>query len=405
MAYINMSCGQTMLAPKAIEKMSKQIYEPIYYPTYWESEEKTIDMLKQVMKTRNDVLLIAGSGTYGIEAGFRSVFEPGEKVMVINTGVFGEVGKCLLEIVGAIPVEIKVDYGDEVNLDRVIEVLEKDRTIKGLFVVQDETTTGTIQPVPELGKIAAEFDLIFAVDAISAVGGIEVETDKWGIDLCFASPQKCLNAPQGLAIVAVSPKAWDKIAQRKEKTNSLSLDLEVWKRYHDIKVRAYHKWWQTGGKEPKPQGRAPHEVSPAATLVWGLQGALESVLDEGLEKVISRHQVAGKAVREAVSKLGLEIVAKSEKVASDVVTVVRLPKGIEERDFREVMLRKYGVALGNGEIGSDNVRIGTMGMAASPKYVLPTISALENTLEYFGFKVKKGEALVAAHEVFAGASG
>lgn len=401
MTKINMSCGQTMLAAKALTKMSQQIYEPIYYPPYWQREEKVITMLRQVYRTHNDILILAGSGTYGIEAGLRSVFEAGEKVLVINSGVFGAVGRYLLEILGAVPVEIKVDYGSKVDLGLVRDTLARDGNIRGLFVVHDETTTGTIQPIRELGAIAAEFDLIYAVDAISSLAGLELATDEWGIDLCFASPQKCLNGPQGLALVAVSTKAWDKIKMRSRVTNSLSLDLEVWRRYHDVKVKAYHRWWQDGGAEPKPEGRAPHEVSPSATLIFGLEGALEALLEEGLENAIERQRIAGRAVRRAVQALGLHIVAKSEELASDVATVVKLPQGIDEKDFRALMWQNYGVAIGNGEIGPDNVRIGTMGLAASPQYVLPTIEALENTLTDFGVKIARGKGVEAARATFA----
>lgn len=286
------------------------------------------------------------------------------------------------------------------DLDIIRDTLKNDPGITGLYAVHDETTTGAIQPIEELGEISREFDLIFAVDAISSIGGVELETDAWGIDLCFASGQKCMNGPQGLVITSVSPRVWDKIKKRKTPITSLSLDLETWKRYQEVKVRKYHEWWKTGGEEPKFEARAPHEVSPPATLVWGLQGALEDILEEGLEHVFERHKVAGQAVRAGVDSIGLDRVTKDEKTISDVVTVIRLPKGIDERKFREVMLKSYGVAIGNGEIGHDNVRVGTMGIAASPKYVLPMLSAMENALADFGVKVACGDAVKAAQQVF-----
>ena len=399
MAYINMSCGQTFLSPTALRRMGQQVNQPIYYPAYFETEEKTVEMLKKVYKTENEVLIVTGTGTYGIEMGLRSTFAEGEAVLVINTGIFGVVAKSILEIIGATPIEFKVEYGREVNIDAVRQIIQKNKDIKGLYVVHDETTTGAMQPVEELGKLCGDFDIIFAVDAMSSIGGVELETDKWDIDLCFGSAQKCMNGPQGLATIAVSNKVYEKIKKRKTKTDSLSLDLETWRRYHEIKVKKYHKWWKTGGEEPKFISRAPHEVSLPATLVWGLQGALEDILSEGMERRIIRHSFAGKAVRSAVDALGLERVTKDEKVVSDVVTVVRLPKGIIERDFRQCMLEKYLVALGNGEIGPDNVRIGTMGISASPKYILPTISALGNSLKHFGVEVDTGKALKEAHEV------
>ena len=400
MAYINMCCGQTFLSPSALRRMGQQVNQPIYYPDYYETEEKVEKMLKEVYKTKNKIIIATGTGTYGIEMGLRSTFESGEKVLVINSGIFGEVAKNILKILGMIPVEVKVEYGCAVDIGAVRRLLEKDADIKGLYAVHDETTTGAMQPIEELGKLCRERDIIFAVDAISSIAGVDLETDKWGIDLCFGSAQKCMNGPQGLVTIAVSQRVYDKISGRKTEIDSLSLDLETWTRYHEIKVKKYHEWWKNGGEQPQFKSRAPHEVSPSATLIWGLQGALEDILTEGLEKRIKRHEKAGRAVRMAVDALGLERVTKDEKLVSDVVTVVKLPKEIMEKDFREYMLKKYNVALGNGEIGCDNVRIGTMGISASPKYIFPTISAMGNTLRHFGVKADSGAALAAADEVF-----
>jgi aspartate aminotransferase-like enzyme len=400
MAYINMSCGQTFLSPSALKRMGQQVNQPIYYPDYYETEVEVVKMLKEVYKTDNKVVIATGTGTYGIEMGLRSTFEPGEKVIVINTGVFGAVSKSILEILGITPVELKFEYGCAVDIEAVKSLLEKDMDIKGLYVVHDETTTGAIQPIQELGKLCREYNIIFAVDAISSIAGVELETDKWGIDLCFGSAQKCMNGPQGLVTIAVSERVYEKISRRKTPIDSLSLDLETWTRYHEFKVKKYLEWWKNGGEAPKFISRAPHEVSPPATLIWGLQGALEDILAEGLEKRIKRHEKAGKAVRNAIDALGLKRVTEDEELVSDVVTVVRLPEGIMERDFREHMLKKYNVALGNGEIGNDNVRIGTMGISALPKYVFPTIAAFGNTLRHFGVKIDSGAALAAADKVF-----
>ncbi|MGI6485494.1 MAG: alanine--glyoxylate aminotransferase family protein [Thermoanaerobacterales bacterium] len=399
MDYINMSCGQTYLSPRALKYMGRQTQQAIYYPYYYETEEQTVKMMKKLYNTKNDLLIVTGTGTFAIEMGLRSTFEPGEKILVINTGIFGEVAKCIAEIIGLDCIEYKVDYGEPIDLEKVEELIKNSKP-NCLYVVHDETTTGAEQPVDELGLLCRKYDLLFVVDAVSSFGGLDVRTDEWGIDLCFGSAQKCINGPQGIATISISPKIWDKIKKRKTEIDTLSLDLETWRRYHDVKVKKYHEWWKKGGDPPKFDYRAPHEVSLPATLVWGLQGALEDIFEEGLENRIQRHKVAGKAVRAAVDSLGLERVTKDEKTISDVVTVVRLPKGIKERDFREVMLKKYRVVLANGEIGDDNVRIGTMGISAAPKYILPTIAALENALVHFGVKVKKGEALNRAHEIF-----
>jgi len=257
-----------------------------------------------------------------------------------------------------------------------------------------------IQPIEELGKLCREFDLLFCVDAISSISGVELETDSWGIDLCFGSAQKCMNGPQGIVTLAVSPKVYEKMAARKTPIDSLSLDLQTWTRYLEVKVKGYLDWWRRGGPAPAFDSRAPHEVSPPATLVYGLQGALEDILEEGLPQRLRRHETAGRAVRRAMEAMGISIVAETEKIASDVVTVLRLPNGIDERELREYLLVNFQVALGNGEMGPDTVRIGTMGMAASANFVLPTISALGAGLTHFGAHVDTEAGLLAANRVF-----
>ncbi len=400
MSYINMSCGQTLLSPTSLKRMGQQAEQPIYYPRYYETEIATVNMLKEIYKTKNTTLLVTGTGTYGIEMGMRSTFEKGEKVALIDCGVFGAVAESILSIVGLEPVSIQFAHGAAINLNRVRDVIKADPQIKGLYAVHDETTTGVMAPLAELGEIAREFDLIFIVDAISSISGVELETDKWGIDLCFGSAQKCLNGPQGLVTVAVSQRTFDKIAKRKTPIDTLSLDLMTWVRYHEVKVCKYLDWWKNGGSAPEFKSRAPHEVSPSATLVWGLQGALEDVMAEGLEKRIQRHAVAGRAVRRGIEAMDLSIVAESEEIASDVVTVVKLPNHIDEKAFREYLLFHHQIALGNGEIGNDNVRIGTMGIAANMKYVLPVLAGMADALHHFGVNVSAANAMDAAYRVF-----
>lgn len=400
MAYINMSCGQTFLSPSCLKRMGQQVQEPIYYPKYYEDEIATIAMLKEVYKTKNTTLLATGTGTYGIEMGMRSTFEKGEKVAVIDCGIFGAVAASILSIVGLEPVVIKFPYGAAIDLDVVRDTIRKDGKIRGLYAVHDETTTGVIAPLDALGKIAREFDLIFVVDAISSISGVELKTDEWGIDLCFGSAQKCLNGPQGLVTVSISQRVFDKIEQRKTPIDTLSLDLLTWVRYHEVKVRGYLDWWKRGGPAPEFKSRAPHEVSPSATLVWGMQGALEDVLAEGLEKRIHRHKIAGQAVRRGIKAMGLSIVAESEAIASDVVTVVKLPGNIEERAFREYLLKTHHIALGNGEIGNDNIRIGTMGITANMKYVLPVIAGIADGLHHFGIPAPEAAGMDAAYHAF-----
>lgn len=396
---LNMSAGQTMMSASCLRQMAAQMETPIYYPWYWDLEQEVRAMLRTVLGTEGDVLLLAGSATFGIEAGIRSTIRPGGKVVVINGGVFGQVLVDIVRAVGCVPVEVPVPYGTAPDMDRVARALDQ-QGVEALAAVHAETSTGTAFPIDRLGALAREKGVLFLVDAVSSVGGMEFHMDAWGVDLCFTSPQKCLSGPQGIAIVAVSERAWQAVRRRERPVDSICLDLEVWKRYHDEKVDAMNRAWRQGAREPRPHGRAAHEPSPSGPLVRGLHGALLDLLKEGLPSVLGRHRVCARAVREAVRAVGLRTVA-AEEVAAPVVTVFYLPEGVYEKDFRAAMLSRWGIAIGNGEIGDDNVRVGTMGTAAQPQYVLATVTALEDTLRRFGHRFSAGAGVQAALDVLA----
>lgn len=397
---INMSAGQTMMTPSCLRALSGQMETPIYYPAYWDIEEETLALSQRLLGTGSDVLFLAGSATFGEEAALRSTMEPGDKIVVVNAGVFGQVAVDLVSIVGCTPIEIKVPHGSRVDLAEVERALRADG-VRGFFAVHVETSTGTAYPLAELGALARSRGILFLVDAVSSVGGTAFRMDEWGVDVAITSPQKCLSGPQGIAVVAVSDRAWKAVAAKKTANNSLCLDLTVWKRYHDTKVRAMNQAWRDDAHEPHVAGRAKHEPSPSGPLVRGFHGALADLFNEGIDHFRRRHEVSAKAVREAVRALGLRLVAQEEEIASAVVTVFYLPAGIYEKDFRVRLLKDWGVAIGNGEIGPNNVRVGTMGVGAQPRFVLPTIQALESTLRSLGHQFDPGAGLRAAESVFA----
>ncbi|HOL17391.1 MAG TPA: alanine--glyoxylate aminotransferase family protein [Bacillota bacterium] len=391
---INLSCGQTMMSPSCLKALACQMDTPIYYPQYWEMEEQTAAMLQTLIGTAEEILFLAGSATFGEEAAIRTLLEPGDKVVVLNAGVFGQVAVDLLRCCGCEPVEIKLPYGAPPDLDQIEQAL-RTPGVKALFAVHMETSTGTLYDIEALGALARRHGLLFFVDAISSLGGLDFQMGKWGVDVVLSSPQKCLCGPQGIAIVALSSRAWEAIPSGRGAGNSLCLDLEVWRRYRQEKVRAMLEAWRTGKAEPLIRGRAKHEPTPSGPLMRGLHGALTDLFAEGLENVFRRNAVSTAAVRAAVRALGLKMVA-DETMASPLVTVFYLPAGVYEKDFREIMLHRWGVAIGNGEIGRDNVRIGTMGLSAQPRYVLPAVAALEETLRHFGYAFSPGAGVEAA---------
>jgi aspartate aminotransferase-like enzyme len=390
---LNMSCGQTSLYPECQTALGEQIYQPIYYPEYWATEIAVVDMLREICHTHNDVLLMAGSATYGEEAAMLSLLEPHEKVLTVNSGMYGQVLTELAGIVGAQAVEIKIKEGDAVRPDAIRRKLESDREIKMVAAVYADTSQGSMNPVAEIGEMLQDFpNVLFMVDAVSALTALELRIDDWRIDVCCTSPQKCVNAPQGLAIVVAGDRVWKKIESRRTPIHSLCLDLGVWKEYHDGVRAAFSsgRWQDISTVTTK----AIHGPSPSYTLVRGLKASLEAILKEGLENVYHRHRIAAKAVREAVRALGLQVKA-GESVAAPMTTTLVFPRPMDWTAFSQKMLEEHGIAIAAG------FRIGNMGLAADPRQVIPTIAALEQTLRSMGWDVELGAGIRAAESVFA----
>lgn len=399
---INMSAGQTMMTPSCLRALGRQMETTIYYPQYWAVEEEVVGMCRSLMGTQGDVLLVAGSATYGEEAAMRSILRPRDRVVVVNAGVFGAVASALARIVGCEPIEVVTPYGTPVDLDAVDAALAQPG-VRALVSVAIETSTGTLYDTAGLGRLARRHGVLFMVDAISALVATDFRMDEWGVDVCFGSPQKCISGPQGVALVGVGPRAWEAVDSHPLENSSLCLDLTVWRRYHEWNVRAMHQAWREGTPQPRPPRRAPHEISPSGPVVYGLHGALSDIFREGLDHVRRRHEVCAAAVRAACRALDLKIAATREDMAAPSVTVVHLPKGLYERDVRAFMMENNGVVVANGEIGDDNIRIGTMGWGAQREFVMATVAALEDALRHFGVDVAPGRAQSAAAAVFGAA--
>lgn len=359
---MNMSCGQTDIRPECLESLGSPVKTPVYYPGYQTLEAETIAMLKRMFNTTGDVALMLGTATYGLEAAVWNTVEPGDTVITANTGAFGHLLTDIATAAGAKVLEIPIDAGHAVDPGDVERLLREHPNVKLVGIVYSETSMGVLSPIQAIGAVVRRFPgTLFLVDAVSAFGGVEIRFDEWGIDLCCTTTQKCLNAPQGIAIVAIGPRGWERINARSTPIGLRSMNFKIWKGSY-VLTRALHV-------------------------------AAKAVLDEGLDAVYRRHRIAGRAVREAVRALGLRVVA-DEAAASPTCTKIVWPTGLNMEQFRMALHDRYGLAIA-GE------RIGTMGYFARPQYVLPTIAALEQCLRDFEQPVEIGSGLQAASRVFA----
>jgi len=413
----NMSCGQTALTPTCLAELSEQLDTPLYYLPYWQTEAETLAMLRDLLQTNNEILLITGTATYGLESVMNTVLEPGDKILTVNSGVFGQLLAELAVVVGAQPEEIWVERGHAVKADAIRDKLRTDPAIKMVAVVAVETSMGTVNPIAEIGEVLREYpNVLYMVDAVSAVGALPIRVDAWGIDFCCTSSQKTLNAPQGVAVVSVSNKAWRAISDRKTTVPTVCLDLTVWRAYHEIPRRSLAGRPSTymelaslaeGGDESVPTFKVVHGPSPSKTIIRGLHGALVDLMAEGPDNSFQRHQVAGRAIRAAVRAMGLEVLAE-ESAAAPNCTVIVLPGDYcEVRPICDRLLNRHGIAIGLGSSSRDvlgyvGIRVGNMGFVAAPQYVIPLVNALEETLSWAGYDVPTGAGVRAAEGVYSG---
>ena len=357
--------------------------------------EPTTLALREVFQTKNEVLIMPGSGRTALEAGALSVIEPGDRVLVVGAGQFGLLMREIMNRVGANFTEFTVELGARLDLERLGREAERLRP-KAITLVHNETSTGTTYPAAEVGKIARATGALFMVDTVSSIAGIDVRTDEWGVDLNMTGSQKCLAAPLGMALVAVSPRAWEAMEKRKAKAHSYAYDLNRWR----------EQWMPVsrGGKVPDGTPRR-QPVSIPTHLTEAMRVATRLILEEGLPQRFRRHAVAASALRAGVTAMGLEMFPDAS-ILSNTVASIKAPKGVDTGAVVQTMRDRYGILIGTGlaEIRTTTLRIGTMGMTASPHYVLPTLSALELALRDLGFKAEPGAGVAAAQTIFADAA-
>jgi aspartate aminotransferase-like enzyme len=354
--------------------------------------EPTTLALRDVFQTKHEVLIMPGSGRTALEAGALSVIEPGDRVLVVGAGVFGVLMREIMDRVGAEMTEFPVEWGARLDLDRLTREAERLRP-KAITLVHNETSTGTTYPAAEVGKIARATGSLFLLDTVSSIAGIDVRTDEWGVDLNMTGSQKCLAAPLGMSLVSVSPCAWEAMEQRKSKAHSYAYDLLRWR----------EQWVPVsrGGKVPDGTARR-QPVSIPTHLTEAMRVAVRLILEEGLPHRFRRHAVAAQALRAGAAAMGLDMFP-DPSILSNTVSSIKAPRGIDPAAVVTTMRDRYGILIGTGldKIRTSTLRIGTMGITASPQYVLPTLSALELALRDLGYKAEAGAGVAAAQQAFA----
>lgn len=409
--YFNMSCGQAELIETSKASLARDVI-PIYSPPFWKMEEEALALFQTHLGTKNDIAIVFGTGTSGIEATVNSILEPGDRFLVAENGMFGEIMSLMVETVGAKPVRVDAPLGLPLDARAIEQALDADRSIKGVGVVHGETSVGIANPLKEIGALTRSRGLLFVVDAISSFASEELHVDDWNIDLCIVNGQKCLGAPQGNTFVSVSPRAWQRMESRATRIRGFYMNLLACRDYLNM-ASVEHKNWNAGKNEHTLKLReAPHPASPSFVILKGVWASLHALTEEGLEHYIARHETAGRAVRAALGAMGLETMCREERVADNAVTAILLPQGIDDFQIRRHLFDRYQVILGDAnmlsweryrrEIGRQYVRLGTMGEAARRHKVLYALFALGMGLNDLGAPVDVPAGLATAAEIYEG---
>lgn len=376
--------GPTEVPLRVLRAMVRELQNPDLDEGFAEFYDGLCEKLRRIMNTRGDVIIYSGEAIMGLEAAVYSLVNPGEKVLTMTSGVYGDGFIDFVRMYGGVPVEVRVEYDEVVFPERVEKTLRKESDVRVATLVHCETPSGTLNPLEEIGEICEEHGVLLVVDAVSSVGGVRVDVDKWGVDVCIVGSQKCFSAPPGLGIMSVSERAWEKMEEKRGRMSGFYLNILVWR-----------DWWFEKRIFPYT-----HSVS----LLYALDEACNVILEEGLENVFRRHEVVARATREGVKAMGLKLFPKSEDYCSPTVTAVESPKGIDEAELRRRMKEKYGVMIAGswGKLAGRVFRLGHMGYNAQPLKALAALSALSRALSDMGFPSKTQEALSAAEDALYG---
>jgi aspartate aminotransferase-like enzyme len=332
--------------------------------------------LQWIYQTGNDVLILSCTGTGGMVGSVNNFFNPGEKVLVINGGKFGERWTKIAQAYGLNVEEVIVEWGYSVKADAVETALKKDPSIKGVFVQATETSTGVQHDVKGLGKLIQAYpDTLFIVDAISALVAHDLKTDEWGIDIMIGGSQKGLMLPPGLAFVSVSEKAWKKNA-----------------------ISKMPRFYFNFRKERENLAKNQTNFTSAVTLIIGLNEALKMLQREGLENVFKRHTQLAHATREAVRAMGLGLYAKESP--SNSVTAIEAPQGIDGQLIYKTLREKYGITGAGGQDKAKGkiFRLAHLGYADTFD-VITGIAALEMVLKALGHPLPLGTGVAKAQQL------
>ncbi|WP_010299792.1 pyridoxal-phosphate-dependent aminotransferase family protein [Clostridium senegalense] len=364
--------GPTSVRENVRLARAQQCTNPDLDLQFYDFYKETCEKIGKIIKTSNPIYILSGEGILGLDSACASLTEEGDRVLVIDNGVFGAGFADFVKIYGGKPVTYKSDKTKDINIDDLRKFLEKDSNFKYATIVHCDTPSGLLNNIDKVCPLLKEFNILTVVDTVASMGGEDIRVDEWKIDIALGASQKVLSAQPGLTIVSISEDALRVMENRKKPIMGFYNNLTIWKNYYK------EKWF-------------PYTM-PISDIV-SLDVALDNILNEGIENVIKRHYKYGNAVRKAILEYGLELFI--EKGQANTITAVKIPEFIGCDKLIKHMLEEYNVLVAGSfsYMSGKVVRIGHMGENADKDKLTYFLSILEKSLVDLGYN-NKNKSLV-----------
>lgn len=374
--YKTMTPGPTNVRENVRKARSLETTNPDIDPSFCEFYKETCDLLAKLMHTRNTAYILGGEGILGLEATCASLTEQGDRVLVIDNGVFGKGFADFVKMYGGEPVSFISDYHRSISIKELKDFLNKDSDFKYATVVHCDTPSGVLNPIKDICNLLKDYNILTVVDSVAGMFGEDVNVDESKIDILCGGSQKALSAPPGLTMLWVSDKAIEIMESRKTPIASYYANILTFKNYYEEKAFPY--------------------TMPISDI-YGLRVAIENVMED--KNILERHAQIATATRAAVVAGGLTLYL--DEGYSNTVTVINIPENFTDTQILETMKKNYNIMIsGSFDVLAGKVmRIGHMGENANKDDMIITLRALTNTLKDIGFPVKCDMAEVFQKEL------
>ena len=356
--------GPTRVRENVRLEIAKETTNPDIDVEFCEFYKNTCKKMSSILNTEKDVYILSGEGILGLEAACASLTEPGDKVLVIDNGIFGRGFDDFVKMYGGEVVYFSGDYTKEIDIEELEKFLQKENDFKYATVVHCDTPTGVLNDLSKICPLLKRYNILTVVDSVAAMVGEEIRVDDWQIDIALGGSQKAISAPTGLTIVSISEDAKNSMKNRKTPIVGFYLNLTIWENYYE------NKWF-------------PYTM-PINEII-GLDRAIDNILEEKLENVLARHEKIASATRKAFTEYGLKLYLESGY--SNTVTAVEIPENIGALNLTKYMLEKYNTLVSTSlcDYKDKLLRIGHMGENANLELIIYVLNIIDKSLKDLGF--------------------